>query len=93
MVIGNLATWLAFVWMYFRKTVVLSMKRAWALGGFWLAIALPVDFFFYVMLPTPDQLSAHDYYVGQFPWIYLVYAIVLAAPVCYLLTKRRLSAK
>jgi hypothetical protein len=93
MVLINFATWFGFAWMYFQQTALQSMKHAWALGGFWLILALPIDYIGYVVAPTPDQLTAHEYYVGQFPWIYMVYVIVLIAPACYLLTKRRLSAK
>ena len=88
MVPGNLVTWIGFAWMYFRKTALTSMRHAWILGGFWLVVALPVDFIIYVLLPTPDQLTISDYYAGQFPWIYLVYITVLISPALYLLTRK-----
>jgi hypothetical protein len=93
MVIVNLVTWFAFAGMYFNRTGIVSTKRAWALGSFWLAIALPLDYLAFVILPSPGHLNAHDFYIGQFPWIYFVYVTVLVAPVCYLLMKRRVSAK
>ena len=65
------------------------MQQAWALGGFWLAIAVPLDLIYFVLTPTPLQVSAQGFYVEQFPWIYLTYAVVLIAPVLYVLAAQK----
>jgi hypothetical protein len=88
-IVYNLAVWTACAWLYFRGLPAATVRRAWALGAFWLAVALPADLVFYVLIPTPTQLTAHEYYVGQFPWIYLVYAVLVVSPACYLLLTRR----
>lgn len=88
-IVYNLAVWTACAWLYFRRSSAVTRRRAWALGAFWLAVALPADLIFYVLIPTPTQLTAHEYYVGQFPWIYLVYAVLVVSPACYLLLARR----
>jgi hypothetical protein len=87
----NLGVWIAFAWMYFRKVARPTIKQAWALGGFWLAIAVPLDLVYFVLIPNPLQVSAQGFYIDQFPWIYLTYIVVLVAPVVYLLTRQRLD--
>ncbi len=84
----NLGVWAIFARMYFRKIVHPTMKQAWALGGFWLGIAAPLDLIYFVLIPGPLQVSAHGFYVGQFPWIYFTYLVVLGAPALYLATKQ-----
>ena len=84
----NLVTWVLCAWVYFRRSMPLTSQRAWTLGVFWLVVALPTDFIFYVLVPSPTQLTPSEYYVGQFPWIYLVYAVLAISPACLLLTRR-----
>jgi hypothetical protein len=81
----NLAIWMACAGLYFGKRTSQPhlYKEALALGALWLVIALPVDFVCFVMIPNPISLSAHDFYLGQFPWIYLTYLAVLLSPLCY----------
>ena len=52
-------------------------------SSLWLVIAVPVDFVCFVIIPNPISLSAHDFYLGQFPWMYLTYLAVLLSPLCY----------
>lgn len=90
----NLAVWGMFAWVYFRGRMsgrgLMSLRReAWALGIFWLAAAVLVDFVGFVLIKNPISLSPHDFYVGQFPWIYLIYVAVLFSPVCYVMLARR----
>jgi len=89
----NLAVWTPFAALYFRgRAPGPELRReAWALGALWLAAALPVDYLGFVVLPSPISLSAHDFYLGQFPWIYLIYAAVLASPACLLGMRLRLT--
>jgi hypothetical protein len=84
----NLVTWVLCAWLYFRRAAPLTARRAWILGLFWLAVALPADFVFYVLVPTPTQLTPSEYYFGQFPWIYLVYLLLAVSPACLLLLRR-----
>jgi len=81
----NLAIWMACAGLYFGKRTQQPnrYKEALALGALWLVIALPVDFVCFVMIPNPISLSMHDFYLGQFPWIYLTYLAVLLSPLCY----------
>jgi hypothetical protein len=82
----NLAIWTACAGLYFGKHAQQPncYKEALALGTLWLVIALPVDFVCFVMITNPISLSVHDFYLGQFPWIYLTYLAVLLSPLCYL---------
>ena len=89
----NLVVWGMFAWVYFRGRTggreLISLRReAWALGVFWLVAAVVVDFVGFVLIKNPISLSLHDFYVGQFPWIYLIYVAVLFSPVCYVMLAR-----
>jgi hypothetical protein len=80
----NLIVWTPFSLLYFKKRTNRPglRKEALALGAFWLAMALPVDFLGFVVIQSPLSLSAHDFYIGQFPWIYLIYLAVFMSPFC-----------
>ncbi|HXZ85686.1 MAG TPA: hypothetical protein VEI82_09370 [Myxococcota bacterium] len=81
----NLAVWTPFAALYFAGRGGAGRRgEALALGALWLAVALPVDYLGFVVLETPLSLSAREFYVGQFPWIYLIYLAVLASPLCAL---------
>ena len=86
----NLLVWMAGSWLYFRNTPKrhISGKDSLVLGVFWLAIALPLDFIAFVLIKTPISLSPRDFYIGQFPWIYLIYLCVFLGPVCYMTFRR-----
>lgn len=86
----NLLVWGSFSWMYFKNAAG-SMKEAFALGAFWLAVALPVDYAGFVLIKNPWSLSAHDFYIGQFPWIYLIYVAVLVSPMCWVGLRARIG--
>jgi hypothetical protein len=81
----NLAVWTAFSWVYFRPRLAAPgrMGEALRLGLVWLALALIVDYVGFVWIRHPYSLSAHDFYVGQFPWIYLIYAAIVMSPPIY----------
>ena len=40
---------------------------------------------------TPYSLSFHDFYVGQLPWIYIVYVVLFVSPLCYVAIFRQRS--
>lgn len=86
----NLLVWMACAWLYFHKRTSEPglYKEALALGACWLAIAVPVDFLGFVVIQNPLSLSPHDFYIGQFPWIYLIYLAVFLSPLCYVATVR-----
>ncbi len=81
----NLVIWTVSAWIYFRKEVgsAGSIVAALKLGGFWLLVALPLDLIVFVLIPTPLSLSAPDFYVSQFPWIYFTYVALFAGPFVY----------
>lgn len=79
----NLIVWTLFSLVYFKKrTNERNQRKALALGAIWLAMALPLDFLAFVVIQNPLSLSAHDFYIGQFPWIYLIYLAVFISPFC-----------
>jgi hypothetical protein len=87
----NLVVWGAFAVVYLRRTQherSETRREAVALGIFWLAAAVAVDYVFFVLIKNPISLSPHDFYVGQFPWIYLIYVAIFLAPVVVLKIRR-----
>lgn len=84
----NIFVWMAFAWAYFKKAVNPTLKQAWQLGLFWLAIAVPLDLIYFVLVPNPLQVSAYGFYVEQFPWIYLTYVVVAISPALYVWCKQ-----
>ena len=90
----NLFVWGTFAWIYFRKPAERSgqaglRKEAWTLGAFWLVVAIVVDYVGFVLIKNPISLSPHDFYIGQFPWIYLIYVAILISPWCYVALAKR----
>ena len=89
----NFLVWMAGSWLYFRNSLEkrIPKEESLALGVFWLAIALPLDFVAFVAIRTPISLSPYDFYVRQFPWIYLIYIVVFISPLCYMGLSRTLN--
>ena len=81
----NLLVWTAFSWVYFklRRSAPVLSREALTLGAFWLLFAILVDYVGFVLIKNPFSLSAHDFYIGQFPWIYLIYLAILVSPILY----------
>jgi hypothetical protein len=79
----NLVVWGIFAGIYFRGRGDAAGLRgeAYGLGGFWLAAAVVVDYVGFVLIRNPLSLSPHDFYVGQAPWIYLIYVAIFLGPV------------
>jgi len=88
----NLLVWSALSWVYFKpfRNTLVPYRQAFALGAFWLALALVVDYVGFVLIKNPLSLSVHDFYVGQFPWIYLIYLAIFISPNLCLVLKSRL---
>ncbi len=81
----NLLVWTAFSWVYFklRRNAPVLLREAIVLGAFWLILAMLVDYVGFVLIKNPISLSAHDFYIGQFPWIYLIYLAIFISPILY----------
>jgi hypothetical protein len=82
----NLLVWGMFAWVYFRgrteKDRLALRREAFALGVFWMVTAIVVDYVGFVLIKNPISLTPHDFYIGQFPWIYLIYVAIFFAPLC-----------
>ena len=91
----NLLVWMTLSWVYFKSPTNTSdlRKESLALGAFWLLIALPLDFIGFVIIKSPLSLSPHDFYIGQFPWIYLIYIVVFVSPLCYVILTKSFRKK
>ena len=88
----NMLVWASFSWMYFKQSNTQNTwKQAWMLGGFWLAIVLPLDYVSFVAVTNPLSLSAYDFYIAQFPWIYLTYLAVLISPAIYIACVKKIN--
>jgi hypothetical protein len=81
----NLVVWTALALAYFGKRHDFDgptpYREALRLGALWLLVALPIDFVGFVVIKTDLSLSANDFYVGQFPWIYRLFDLDRAMPV------------
>jgi hypothetical protein len=90
----NLLVWTACGWLYFRgqKRSAGSPRDAWMLGAVWLIAAVIVDFVGFVLIKNPISLTPREFYIGQFPWIYLIYVTVAIGPACALFLKERLES-
>lgn len=82
----NLLVWGMLAWVYFRgrtATDRLALRgETFALGVFWMVTAIVVDYVGFVLIKNPISLSPHDFYIGQAPWIYLIYVAIFFAPLC-----------
>jgi uncharacterized membrane protein YkvI len=87
----NLIVWTACGWFYFRgrKLDAYSPREAWILGAVWLVAAVIVDFVGFVVIKNPISLTPKEFYIGQFPWIYLIYVTVTIGPTCALYLKKQ----
>ena len=89
----NLLVWMPVAGLYFKgRGRIEDTREAKLLGAFWLVLAIVVDFVGFVLIKNPISLSPHDFYIGQFPWIYLIYLVVFASPWCYVLLRRKISS-
>jgi hypothetical protein len=81
----NLVVWGIFAGIYFRgrRDAVSLRREAYWLGGFWVTAAVVVDYVGFVLIRNPLSLSPHDFYVGQAPWIYMIYVAIFLGPVCW----------
>jgi len=84
----NLVVWTAFSALHFGGRAV-ATRAALALGGLWLGIAVVVDYLAFVAIEHPYSLNAHDFYIEQSPWIYLIYAAIVASPLLYAALRSR----
>lgn len=90
----NFLVWMPVAALYFKgRGPIENTREAKLLGAFWLVLAMVVDFVGFVLIKNPISLSPHDFYIGQFPWIYLIYVAVFASPWCYVLLRRKISSR
>lgn len=87
----NLVVWLLFAWAYLRRfdrSVV--MREAVQLTLLWGVISAVADFLFWVVIPTPLQLSFHDFYYVYGPTLAAIYSCIVLSPVVvgYLLARK-----
>lgn len=88
----NFLVWMPVAGLYLKESNrIEDAHEAKLLGAFWLVLAIVVDFVGFVLIKNPISLSPHDFYIGQFPWIYLIYLVVFASPWCYVALRRRMS--
>jgi hypothetical protein len=85
----NLLVWVTCAWLYFRRIDTISTTLAWQLGGLWLVLGAVVNEIAFVLIPSPYSFSAHDWYIGQFPWIYLTYGAVAISPLVAMVIMNR----
>jgi hypothetical protein len=91
-VVINLLCWTIFAALYDRKRIGEPASRSEALriGLLWLVSAMVLDLVFFVMIPTPISLSAHEFYIDYQPWITLTYVSILAGHmISYVLSRFR----
>jgi hypothetical protein len=76
----NLLCWTGFAALSYRKRMggSVSLLEALRIGLLWLVSAMVIDLVFFVLVPTPISLSAHEFYSDQQPWITLSYVSILA---------------
>lgn len=85
----NLVVWTVCARLYFRSSRRGAAYRGAAdrslalrLSVLWICLAMPVDLVGFVVIKNPLSLTPDQFYVGQFPWIYLIYLAVFAGPLC-----------
>lgn len=91
-VVINLVCWISFATLYYRKRVggPVSLLEALRIGLLWLVSAMVLDLVFFVLIPTPISLSAHEFYLDDQPWITLTYVSILAGHmIAYILRRFR----
>jgi hypothetical protein len=81
----NLIIWVFFARVYFKhRSGELSLAvEALKLGLLWVVAAPIFDIIFFILIKNPYSLSFHDFYVGQAPWIYIIYFAVFIGPLFY----------
>lgn len=81
----NLLCWIFFSFLYLRvkkkEKQSISLREAWQLGIFWLALAMIFDFISFVLIKSPMSFTPYQFYVENQPWITILYFIVLIAPI------------
>ena len=82
---------------YLRRNLATRHPRSLALCVLLDKVArrevdVTVDYVGFVLIRNPISLSAHDFYIGQFPWIYLIYLAIFISPIlCAALRSKRAS--
>lgn len=79
----NLPVWLIFSRMYLRKigsARELFKGELMQLALFWTGISIILDLVFWVLIPTPVQMSFYEMYVIYGAYLLLVYLSIFVSP-------------
>ena len=89
-VVINLLCWTIFAALSDRKRIggPASLLEALRIGLLWLVSAMVLDLVFFVLIPTPISLTAHEFYLDYQPWITLTYGSILAGHLIYYFLSR-----
>jgi len=81
----NLVCWTTFAALYYRgqRRNPLAPREAISTALLWLVLAMGIDLVFFVLIPTPISLTAHEFYIDYQPWITLTYGSVLGGHALY----------
>jgi hypothetical protein len=88
----NFLCWTIFAILYDRRRRggAVSLLEAVSIALLWLVSAMVIDFVFFVLIPTPLSLSAHEFYIDYQPWITLAYVSILTGhAISYALSRFR----
>jgi hypothetical protein len=88
----NFLCWTIFAILYDRRRRggAVSLLEAISIALLWLVSAMVIDFVFFVLIPTPLSLSAHEFYIDYQPWIALAYVSILTGhAISYVLSQFR----
>lgn len=90
----NLLVFLLFAWAYLRRAPREAlMREAVGLTLLWGAVSAVGDLLFWIVIPSPMQLSLHDFYYVYGPTVLTIYAFIVMSPLLAALWLRRQTIK
>lgn len=86
----NLLVFLLFAWRYLRRAPRENlMREALGLTLIWGAISAAGDLLFWIVIPSPMQLSINDFYYVYGPTVLAIYGCIVLSPILAGLWLRR----
>lgn len=86
----NLLVFLLFAWRYLRRAPRANlMREALGLTLIWGTISAVGDFLFWIVIPSPMQLSLYDFYYVYGPTVLAIYGCIVFSPILVGLWLRR----
>lgn len=86
----NLLVFLGFAWRYLRRAPKQElMREALGLTLIWGLVSAAGDFLFWIVIPSPMQLSLHDFYYVYGPTVLTIYGCIVISPILVGLWLRR----